>query len=291
MKVLITGGDGFIARSLTEAFAAEHDVVSCNRQQLDLLNSERVAAFIKQGKFDAVIHAATYDAAPSFSTKDPKLVLENNLKMFFHIARCSDHFGKMIYFGSGAEFSRPHWKPNMTEEYFDQHVPEDQYGLSKYVMTKHALQSKNIYNLRLFGLFGKYDDWRYRFIPNACARAVLNLPITINQNKRFDFLSMDDLVPIVRWVIQGRPKNKVYNVCSGTAYEFETLAEMILKISGKKLDIIIKKDGFGGEYSGDNSLLMKELRGLAFTPMMDAITDVYAWLEKNRSMLKEGVGD
>ncbi|HSV43360.1 MAG TPA: NAD(P)-dependent oxidoreductase [Candidatus Bathyarchaeia archaeon] len=286
MKVLITGGDGFIARSLTEALATEHEIVACNRQQLELLDGERVATFIKQDRFDAVIHAATYDAAPSFSTKDPKLVLENNLKMFFHIARCSDHFGKMIYFGSGAEFSRPHWKPKMSEDYFDQHVPEDQYGLSKYVMTKHALQSKNIYNLRLFGLFGKYDDWRYRFIPNACARAVLNLPITINQNKRFDFLLIDDLAPVVRWVIQGHPKNKVYHVCSGTTYEFKTLAEMILKISGKKLDIVIKKDGFGGEYSGDNTRLLDEMKGVTFTPLESAIAQLYTWYEDHRSIIK-----
>ena len=73
----------------------------------------------------------------------------------------------MIYFGSGAEFSRKNWIPKMEENYYDKFVPTDQYGFSKYVMNKITEKSDNIYNLRIFGLFGKYDDWRYRFIPNG----------------------------------------------------------------------------------------------------------------------------
>ena len=80
-------------------------------------------------------------SAPRFSTKDPSLVLQNNLKMFFNISRCADHFGKMIYYGSGAEFGRENWNPKMQETYFDQNVPTDPYGLSKYIMTKRTFKN------------------------------------------------------------------------------------------------------------------------------------------------------
>jgi GDP-L-fucose synthase len=285
MKVLITGGNGFIARSLAESLSDEHDIVSCNRQQLNLLDAPQVSDCIKSNHFDVVIHTATYDAAPAFSKKDPARVLENNLKMFFNVARCEQDFGKMIYFGSGAEFSRPHWKPKMSEEDFDQHVPEDQYGFSKYIMTKYALKSRNIYNLRLFGLFGKYDDWRYRFIPNACARAVLGLPIKIRQNKRFDFMAIDDLSRIVRWVIQDRPRQKVYNVCSGRAFEFKELARKIIDLSGKQLELQTEQDGFGGEYSGDNSSFLTECKGFQFTSIDESIISLYRWYDSNKHIL------
>src|SRR3989339_2059091 len=169
-KILITGGYGFIAKNLLEQLGEEYNIFSYNRQQLDLLDSSKVLAVIKKSKFDVIIHTATYDAAPKHSKKDPSKVLENNLRMFFNIVRCKDYFGKMIYFGSGAEFDRKNWIPEMTESYFDQHVPSNQYGFSKYLMTKYTALNSNIYNLRLFGVFGKYDDWRYRFIPNICAR-------------------------------------------------------------------------------------------------------------------------
>jgi UDP-glucose 4-epimerase len=285
MKVLITGGNGFIARNLTERLGSEYQILAPNSQDLNLLDSDGVANCIKNHSFDVVIHTATYDAAPKHSTKDPAKVLENNLKMFFNVARCSEHFGKMIYFGSGAEFGREHWKHKMSEVYFDQHVPEDQYGFSKYIMTRHAQLSQNIYNLRIFAVFGKYEDWRVRFISNACARAIYDLPITINQNVFFDFMCIDDLVEIVRWFMHHQPRQHVYNVCTGQVIDFKTLADQIIAISGKKLDVIVKTDGLGKEYSGDNSMLLNELDGFAFTPLEKSVEDLYRWYECNKHLI------
>ncbi len=281
MKILLTGGNGFIARSLAEALCESHDVISADRSMLDLMDAEKVSGFLKKNCFDVVIHSATYDAAPSFSTKDPHKVLENNLRMFFNIVRCKEDFGRMIFFGSGAEFGKENWKPGMKESCFDIHVPNDQYGLSKYIMTKHTLATDRIYNLRLFGVFGKYDDWRYRFIPNACCQAVLNMPITIRQNARYDFVYIDDLTAVVEWVITNEPACPVYNVCSGKAYAFRELAEMIIKVSGKELPINIEKNALIKVYSGDNSQLLKEMPGFRFTPMEHAIKSLYYWYENH----------
>ncbi len=282
MKILITGGNGFIARNLSEQLKEEHNVLSVDRQELDLLDSSRVFDYIRSNKFDIIIHTATYDAAPKHSTKDPAKVLENNLKMFFNITRCKDYFDKMIYFGSGAEFSRKHWKPKMREDYFDQYVPEDQYGFSKYVMTKNALSSEKVYNLRLFGVFGKYDDWRTRFIPNACSQISLNLPINIHQNVFYDYLYVNDLIKIVRWFINNKPKKKVYNICSGNVYDHQSLAEKIIKVSGKDLGIKIETESLGREYSGDNNLLLQEMGGFEFTPIDSSIKELYNWYRQNR---------
>ncbi len=282
MKVLLTGGDGFIARSLAEAFKDEYVVHAANRKNLDLLNHQAVLDYLKKHNFDVVIHTATYDAAPACSTKDPTKVLESNLKMFFNIARAREYFGKLIYFGSGAEFSREHWIPKMNESYFDQHVPEDQYGFSKYLMTKFTQTSLSFYNLRLFGLFGKYDDWRYRFIPSACRNAVLDLPLTIKKNGIFDFMYIDDLVAIVKIFIQNKPRNHVYNICTGTTYDLRTLAEKIKIISGKNLEILTTEPGVNKEYSGDNAALIQEFPGIKFTKIDEAITKLYHWYQLNQ---------
>jgi len=287
MKILITGGNGFIAKNLFEQLNIEQTVLSLNRKDLDLLDSSKVFDYIKSNQFDVIIHTATYDAAPKHSTKDPSKVLENNLKMFFNISRCKDDFGKMIYFGSGAEFGRENWIPKMKEDYFDQHVPVDQYGFSKYIMTKYAQLSSNMYNLRLFGVFGKYEDWRVRFISNACCRAVLNLPIRINQNVFFDHLYIDDLIKIVNWFINNKTQKNVYNVCTDNVNDFKTLAEKIIKISGKRLDINIKTEGLGREYSGDNSLLLKELKDFEFISIDESIEALYDWYESNKHIIEK----
>jgi len=289
MKILVTGGNGFIAKNLIESFASRYNMTSVTRKDFDLLNSGEVHCFIKKNHFDIIIHTATYDAAPKCSTKDSSKVLENNLRMFFNIARCQDYFEKMIYFGSGAEFGREHWTPKMCEDYFDRHVPSDQYGYSKYLMNKYALKSNNIYNLRLFGVFGKYDDWRYRFIPNICVSAVFDKPIKIKQNASFDYLYIDDLVKITEWFINNTPRNHVYNVCSGQVNDRITIARKLIGIVGKSLELAVENKDIKTEYSGDNSLLLIELNKVCFTTLEESIIKLYKWYNDNKDILDENL--
>lgn len=286
MKLLITGGEGFIARNLHQQLSDDNNIVSCSSSELDLLDSNKVIDFIKDGKFDVVIHTATYDPAPKYSTKDPAKVLENNLRMFFNLARGSGHYGKMLYFGSGAEYGRNYWQVKMDENYFDQHVPDDQYGFSKYIMTKYTQQSSNIYNLRVFSVFGKYEDWSYRFISRACCCALLNLPITIKQNTLYDYLYINDLVQMVRRFIRHSPKHHVYNVCSGKEIKAFDLAEIVKKTSGENIEIKDESKGVCREYSGDNKLLLGEFPDAKFTPIEDAIKQLYDWYRENANIIK-----
>lgn len=281
MRILITGGNGFIARNLLEQLKDEYDVLSCGSAELDLLDTSKVSERIVHGRFDVIIHTATYDPAPKYSTKDPAKVLANNLMMFFNIARCRNYFGKLIYFGSGAEYDRDHWTLAMKEKYFDCHVPKDQYGFSKYVMAKYALSNDDIYNLRIMSIFGKYEDWRYRFISKACCHALFGVPITINRNSSYDFMYIDDLVKIVKWFIDNKPKSSVYNVCSGRTHNFSYLASKVAEISGKNIEVTVKSELPGKEYGGDNSLLMDELNGFEFSPIESSIDSLYRWYEAN----------
>ena len=154
-------------------------------------------------------------------------------------------------------------------------------------MTKYAQSNSNIYNLRLFGVFGKYDDWRTRFISHACCQAVLGMPIKINQNVFFDFMQVNDLSKIVNWFIDNKPRKNVYNVCTGKTIDFKSIAEKIIKLSGKKLDIVIKNAGLGNEYSGDNSLLLEELAGFKFSLFDDAVKDLYDFYDANKQAIEK----
>lgn len=285
MKILVTGGAGFVARNLLENLNNKYTLFTPNSHELNLLDSVRVADCLKKNKFDVIIHTATYDAVARFTTKDSNKVLESNLKMFFNLTRCKNYFGKMIYFGSGAEYNREYWIPKMKEDYFDTHVPTDQYGFSKYLMTKYTLLNNNIYNLRLFGIFGRYDDWRTRPIPNICCQAVMDSPIKIEQNKYRDFLYADDLVKVVDWFLTHTPKKRVYNICTGKIYNYKNIAEKIIKISGKKLNLKIEKKGLGQEYSGDNTRLLNEIKGFKFISIDESLKALYKWYSLNKKII------
>jgi GDP-L-fucose synthase len=281
MKILITGASGFIGKNIFEKFKDRYKIYAPTSIELNLLEENKVLEYLKINHFDIIIHAATWNATRN-SKKDTSKVLDYNLRMFFNIARASNYYGKLLYYGSGAEYDRLHWISRMKEDYFDTYVPRDDYGYSKYIMSKYASCFQNIYNLRIFGLFGKYEDWEIRFISNACCKVVNDLPITINQNVFFDYMHVDDLIRITDWFIENDAKERTYNVCSGLVIDLVSLARKIKTIAKKEVDIIIRKSGLGVEYSADNTKLLKEIQGFVFKNIDDGIAELYKWYSLNK---------
>jgi GDP-L-fucose synthase len=276
-RLLITGGSGFIGRNLAELLGCSYEISAPSRSQLDLLNAALVTDYLASHRFDVVLHSAT--GRSNRKTTAPDL-FKNNCRMFFNLARNRHLFGKMLHFGSGAEFGVR--VPQMSEQLFDTYVPGEDYALAKYIAAQftEAAQS-NIYNLRLFGVFGKYEAWDVRFISNAICRTLFDLPIVLRQNVRFDYLYVNDLAKLTAWFIEHAPKHKTYNVCRGEACEILSLAQSVAAISGRNPAIHVRQEGLAPEYSGDNTRAITEMGGFAFTPMSSALQELYAWYERH----------
>ncbi len=285
MKIFITGGAGFIGRNLREQLGAKYEILAPEKRELDLLDAENVRDYVQANSFDVVLHAATWNATRN-SKKDTTKILENNLRMFFNLARCSGSYGKMINLGSGQEYAREHWIPRMKEEYFDTYVPEDEPGLSRYLIGKYIERADNIVNLRPFAVFGKYEDWEIRFISNACCKAAWDLPITIKKNVFFDYLYIDDMVRITDWFIRNPAEEKSYNVCAGRTYDLVTLAKKVLKASGKDLEIRVAHSGLDKEYSGDNTRLLLEMGPFSFSDIDTSVASLYDWYRIHKKDIK-----
>lgn len=282
MKVLLTGSRGFIGRNLQEGLQGMVDLRTPTHAELDLMDSETVAKYLEREQFDVVLHCATWNATV-VSDKDRRWVLDHNLKMFFNLARHNDLYGHMFYFGSGAEYSRPHWHALMRENEIGKHIPLDDYGLSKYLMHLHAISSHNITNLRLFAVYGPHEDYRIRFISNAICRALFNLPIVIRRDRRFDYLWVGDLVEIVKKLLPHPPQLRSINVCTSQPYLLSDLAKLVLENIENKVNIEIQHDGLDKEYSGDNSALIKMIPTLSFTSPREGIVKLVNWYRQHQS--------
>jgi len=285
-KLLITGASGFIGRNLHEAFSTGYRVTAPRHRAMCLLYSDAVMSYLERGQFDFVIHSATHNATRN-SAVDTAKVLHSNLRMFFNLVRGNQLYGRMIYFGSGAEYGRATMPSKVKEDHFGAHVPTDDYGFSKYISRLAAEQSPNIYNLALFGCFGRYEDWEIRFISNALCKALHGLPVTMRQNVFFDYLYINDFCAIVRRFLEiERPAHRHYNVCTGHAIDLLSLGRMVLDTAGLKTGIQIANSGLGREYSGNNARLLAEIGGFEFTPHRQAIGELADWYRERLSEIR-----
>lgn len=279
MRILLTGGSGFIGKNIIEVLGKNYDILAPGSRELDLSDEFAVEKFFQRNNIDIVIHSAVRPGHRN--AKDPSNQLFVNTRMFFNIIRNAGRFQRLISLGSGAVYDIRKPMIKVTEEYFDTHVPADEHGFSKYIIAKHMEKLDNAVKLRVFGIFGRYEDYTIRFISNAICKTLCALPITIRQNRSFDYLYIDDLIPVLEHFIHKPAQHSAYNVTPDKAVDLYTIAELVRARSGKELPIIVSELGLGPEYSGDNGRLRSEIPGLNFTPLVEAVDRLYGWYEEH----------
>jgi len=139
----------------------------------------------------------------------------------------------------------------------------------------------NIVNLRCFAVFGKYEDYETRFISNAICRSLYNLPITINQDVKFDYFPVSDLAQVIEYFITHTPRRQFYNVGSGKEITLTNIVNKISELSRRELKVVLKEKGFNKQYTCDNGLLLAEMPQFKFTDFGDAFKDLYDWYSLN----------
>ncbi len=278
-SVLITGGSGFIGRNLKEYLQKKYNVFAPSHKELDLLDADRVRKYILRNKVDVIIHSAIIGGGK----EDVGLtnILSGNIRMFLNLARNSHLVEKIFWFSSGLEYDKSRSLKMIREADFDKRIPQDDYGLYKYACAKFSENSKNIYDLILFGIYGKHEDYLYKFISNSIIKNLLKLPIVIMQNVYFDYLFLEDLPPILDYFITHKPKYHRYNLSTGQKIDLVTLAQVINGVADFKSEIKVIKKGLNKEYTASNNRLKKEIRSLKFTSHAQAIRELYNWYKNN----------
>ena len=287
-NLLLTGGSGFIGRNICESYLSEkYNIIAPSHSELDLSDEKSLDDFFNKHSVDIVIHAAVKPGHRN--AEDQENLFYTNTRMFFNLERKSHEYQKMIVLGSGAVYDNRYYSAKMVESEYNNHFPLDDHGFCKYVCEKVIEKSNNIYDLRIFGIFGKYEDYSIRFISNMICKALFDLPLTMHQNRNFDYLYIDDLMPVLEYFIDNKPKFKAYNITPKESISLTEIAGIVLKIAGKDLPLVINKDGIGLEYSGDNSRLSAEIRSLEFTPINQSIESLYTWYKENLKKIEKSL--
>jgi UDP-glucose 4-epimerase len=273
-RILLTGGNGFIGRTLlNSALASEYHIEAPSSKELNLSDTAAVDAYFQDRTFEAVIHSAVKPGHRNAT--DATDLVQTNLRLFHNLKRHRHRFGTFINLGSGAIYDTSQDIVQAKEAQQFERFPSDEHGFCKYVMGQQLELLPQSVNLHLFGIFGPHEDWQIRFISNAVCKTLVDLPITLRQNRCFSYLYAPDLVPVLRHFIEHRPQYTAYNVVPNEVQELASLAEQVQLLSGKSLPIHIAQAGNGREYTGCNDRLCNELGDLSFTPIQESVLELF----------------
>lgn len=279
-KVLLSGASGFVGKNILPLLREKYEVHTPSRQDLELRNSEEVYNYLKTGKFDVVLHSANPNPIKNAKADQQNKMFEDSLRIFMNFQNAASLCGKLIYLGSGAEYDKRYEIASVSEDKLGRHLPEDEYGLAKYIMNSLSSNSENIYNLRIFACYGPYDH-DSKFITHAINCSLKNEPVTIRQDCWFDYMHVFDVAKIAAWFIDSEPMYHDYNCCSGKRILLSEIAEEVCRQMGNVQGVWLHSEGLNREYTADNSRLLNEMREMEFISLEKGIALQIEWHRRN----------
>lgn len=235
MNVLITGANGYIAKSLIESLSSEHSIICLSRAEADLASLVELNKFFdKHPIFDAVIHTAITGGRRTKS--EDSETIDQNIKMYYNLLENRNSFRRFISFGSGAELL----------------ALNTPYGISKRLIAESMKDKDKFTNIRIFGCFD-HNEADNRFIKGNIIRYINKDPIQIYENKQMDFFFMEDLVSVVKYCLAQENPPKEINCSYKEKYSLHQIAEIINKLGNHNVPIS-SNNSSGKDYIGEFNL-------------------------------------
>ncbi len=259
MKALITGGAGFIGSNLTKQLLEQNHKVTIldnlssgykeNVENLGVefiqgdITDKQVVENALKGK-DVVFHfAASVGRQKSLDepVKDSEINLIGTVNILEGMRK--NKVKKIVYASSAAIFGEL-LTPTIDEDHPQN--ADSPYGVSKLAAEKMILAYSGIYDivgvcLRYFNIYGKNQrfDLYGNVIPIFAKRIAEGKKIGIYGDglQTRDFLNVIDVARANIIAAEKAEKSGVYNVGSATSITINTLANMMIEISGKDVGI------------------------------------------------------
>lgn len=254
MKILITGANGYVGKTLYQSFKDQYEVTILTREKVNLVDMEEVKKFFDGKYFDAVVHCAIVGGG-RLDTDEPR-TLDDNLKMYYNLVECESSFGKVLHFGSGCEYQNTF------------------YGLSKKIINESIKNKDKFYNIRILSVFNE-NELEYKFVKFNIKNYLQKEKINIFQNKYMDFFYIEDLITLVEHYINNDNLPKVINCSYPYSVTLYDVAKIINNLGDHKVDIEIKNWEMAPPFNGEFMDL-----GLKFIGLEQGIKNVYTKLNK-----------
>lgn len=153
MRILITGAKGMLGMDLKESLALHHDIHGIDIDDLDIVDTKKVIAFIDDLKPEMVIHLAAYTDVDGCEKDPDKAFTVNTLGTLNICIGCQRTSSHIIYISTDYIFDGNKESP-YTE--FDEPRPINYYGASKLAGERYITSLLNRFCvIRTSWLYGK----------------------------------------------------------------------------------------------------------------------------------------
>ena len=286
MRILVTGGAGFIGKHLVKSLLENRNLVTIfdnfsNSEKDSVTSLVNMGAKIIEGditkleditnaikEHDAVVHLAAKISVEE-SIKNPSKTVHINVDGTRNvlIACEKNHVKNLVVSSSAAIYGESLPGIKLTED--SKTNPISPYGESKLIMEHEirefiAKHNMNCVILRFFNIYGVGQSPEYAgVITKFIKRIAMNKPLEIfgDGMQTRDFVSIKDVISSIYDAMENG-KNGTYNIASEKIVTIKELAEFMISSSGKDLEIIYSdaKKGDIRFSQADISLAKKELR-------------------------------
>ena len=301
MKILVTGGNGFIGHTLVRHLLNEGNevkVIDINPIKFTHPKLEFVRKSILEDirwdmrDCDMVYHLAAELGVVNSDIK-PLNTLAVNIDGTVNIFRCAlgTNVKKIIYTSSSEVYGEPREMPIKEDS---PKSPVSIYGVSKLTAEMYAKGYVKEYGMdinpvRLFNVYGPGQG--FEWVVPIFMQKVLNdeSPLVFGDGSQVRcFTYIADVVNGMETVRKKGKKGEAYNIANTDQITMKELAELIIKVSEKNLKPKIV--GFGKETRTKEREIMKripsieKLKALGWNPEVDiqeGIKRAYKWYKDN----------
>lgn len=262
MKILITGGHGFVGNFIFNFLKDTHEVYRFFSKDIDLRNIDQVKTLFNDINYDLVIHCALSGREELFS-QDPKF-LSDGLLMFRNLWHYKSHYRKFINLGTAYEYDLNLDNTLINEGDFVNHLPTTSYGFAKNIIARIISTTENFYNLRIFGNFHETENSKRFF-----KKVIFEKEITIHNDQYIDYIYMPDILPMIEFILNNDCIENDINLVYNSKYKLSEMAYMlcdIMNLNKNKIKILSNNGknltGNGLKFSTYNFKLIGLEKGL-----------------------------